>query len=98
MAPASAYDPGSLASPGDQASFRLDVLEGCAVVAASGEVDVTFLDSTDLGVMILALRYARDAEGSLCLVGPITKVRRVLEITRLDEVFVIHPDLEEAVA
>lgn len=62
--------------------------------------DVTFLDSTGLGVLVAALKRVRehDANGELHLVVHRPQVSKVLEVTGLSEVFSIHPTLEEALA
>lgn len=59
---------------------------------------VTFLDSTGLGVMLGALGRARSVQRSVALVGPTSMVRRVLEITRLNQVFPTYGELDEALA
>lgn len=111
--------------PGSSASFRVEGVRGCAVVVASGEIDlstssalrealttaaessdrvvldltrVSFLDSTGMGVMVGALNQQRcREEEALCLVGPVAMVRRVLEITRLSDLFPIYPSVADAV-
>jgi anti-sigma B factor antagonist len=107
------------------ATFGLQKREHCAVVVATGEIDlytapamrdclaaatksssrvlidlsgVTFLDSTGLGVMLGALGRAGHEDQPLVLVGSTSLVRRVLEITRLDQVFPMYASLEEALA
>jgi len=60
--------------------------------------EVTFLDSTGLGVLVGRLKFARTRGGSLKLVGTSERVLRVFAITGLDKVFDIHPDLESALA
>jgi len=107
------------------ATFCLHYTSGCAVVVATGEIDlytapalrdaliragesssrividlsdVTFLDSTGLGVMLGAFGRARTAERSVALVGPTDVVKRVLHITRLDQVFPTYARLDEALA
>jgi anti-sigma B factor antagonist len=108
------------------ASYRLEAVDGCAVVIAIGEIDihtsaalrealttaaetsdriildlsdVTFLDSTGIGVMVHALNLSRKRSGgSLCLVGPQAVVRRVLTVTRLNEVFPTYASVGEAAA
>lgn len=57
---------------------------------------VTFLDSTGLGVLVGRLKRARTLGGSLRLVGPTERVRKVFAITGLDKVFEIHFDLGSA--
>lgn len=60
--------------------------------------DVTFLDSTGLGVLVSALKRVRegDADGELRLVVSRPQVTKVLEVTGLSNVFSIYPTLEEA--
>ena len=57
---------------------------------------VSFIDSTGLGVLIGGLKRARE-NGSLSLVCPHARVRRVFEITGLTAVFPMFDSLEEAV-
>jgi anti-sigma B factor antagonist len=58
--------------------------------------DVSFLDSTGLGVLVGRLKHARTTGGSLCLFGADDRVLRVFSITGLDKVFEIYPDLDTA--
>ena len=60
-------------------------------------IDVTFLDSTALGVLVGALKRCRDAGGDLRLVAREPRVLKVLEITGLNEVFSISDTIEKAV-
>lgn len=53
---------------------------------------VRFLDSTALGVLIGALRAARERGGDTHLVCGPGRVAKVLEITRLDQAFDIFTD------
>ncbi len=105
------------------ATFCVRCTMGCAVVVATGEIDlytapalrdslvkagesssrividltdVTFVDSTGLGVMLGALGRARDTDRSVSLVGPTDMVKRVLQITHLDQVFPTYALLDEA--
>lgn len=54
---------------------------------------VEFCDSTGISVLLSAMKRSRDKEGDLELVAPKPAVTKVLEVTGLDEVFTIHPDL-----
>lgn len=58
--------------------------------------DVDYLDSTALGVLIGGLKRLREREGSLDLVCPNPRIRRIFEITGLDKIFDIHQTPEEA--
>lgn len=60
--------------------------------------DVTFLDSTGLGVLVGRLKRVRTLGGSLRLVGSEERVLKVFAITGLDKVFEIHADLDSALA
>lgn len=53
-----------------------------------------FCDSTGISVLLSAMKRSRDRGGDLELVAPKPAVLKVLQVTGLDEVFVIHPDLD----
>jgi anti-sigma B factor antagonist len=57
---------------------------------------VSFMDSTGLGVLIGALRRMNEREGRMALVCSEGPVLRVLELTRLNEVFSIFDSVEDA--
>jgi anti-sigma B factor antagonist len=57
---------------------------------------VEFMDSTGLGVLIGALKRAREANGALELAGLRNPVRKVLSITGLNRVFTIHESADRA--
>lgn len=59
---------------------------------------VDFIDSTGLGVLVGAVRRARSAEGDLRLVCNNSRLRKVFDVTGLDEVFVIGTSVDDAVA
>ena len=52
----------------------------CVVVDLSG---LTFIDSTGIGVLVGALKRARERGGALTLVCPVPRIRRIFEITGL---------------
>lgn len=60
--------------------------------------DVGFLDSTGLGVLVMAYRAATQAGGGMVVACARPPVRRVLKITRLDVLLDHHSDLAGAVA
>lgn len=60
--------------------------------------EVTFLDSTGLGVLVGRLKLVRNASGWLRIVCSSDRILRVFRITGLDKVFGIHPSLDEALA
>ncbi|MEA2391707.1 MAG: anti-sigma factor antagonist [Solirubrobacteraceae bacterium] len=57
---------------------------------------VTFLDSTGLGVLLNALRRLARAGGRLRLVCDVPAVLRVFQTTRLDRDFAIFPTRDHA--
>ena len=58
--------------------------------------DVEYLDSTALGVLIGGLKRLRERDGSLDLVCPNPRIRRIFEITGLDRIFDIHQSGDDA--
>lgn len=60
--------------------------------------EVTFLDSTGLGVLVGRLKLVRNSSGWLRLVCSNERILRVFRITGLDKVFGIHASVDEALA
>jgi anti-sigma B factor antagonist len=58
--------------------------------------ELDFIDSTGLGVLIVARNHAQTHGGSVSLVSPPPLVRRLLGATRLQQVFSIYDRLDEA--
>lgn len=65
------------------------------VVDLSG---VTFIDSSGIGVLVGALKRAREHGGTLVLVCPQPRVRRVFEITGLLKAMQLFESLDEAIS
>jgi anti-sigma B factor antagonist len=59
---------------------------------------VTFLDSMALGVLLGALKQLRARGSELHLVVPTPELRRIFELTLLDEVFALARTRQEAFA
>jgi len=59
---------------------------------------LTFIDSTALGVLVVAGRRLAESDGELRLAGLQPHIRKVFDITGLDTAFPIHVDVEAAVA
>lgn len=49
--------------------------------------DVSFIDSTGLGMLVGVLKEARDMQGAVRLVNPGREVRRILQVTGLEAMF-----------
>ena len=60
--------------------------------------DVEFLDSSGMGMLVSILREVSPKGGDVKLTRIRPVVAKVLEITRLDQVFDILPDLDQALA
>jgi anti-sigma B factor antagonist len=60
--------------------------------------DVTFIDSMALGVLLAAVKRLRPTGGRLRLVVPNTNIRRIFEISLLDQVFTLDSTRDEALA
>jgi anti-sigma B factor antagonist len=77
--------------------LRTELVESLALGARRLVVDMSraeFCDSTGISVLLSAMKRSRDRGGDLELVAPKPAVMKVLQVTGLDEVFVIHPDVD----
>jgi anti-sigma B factor antagonist len=70
--------------------------EGATVVVVD-LADVTFIDSTALGVLISGVKRLHEVDGRLLIVAATRPVSRILAITGLDTVLDIYPSRDEAV-
>ena len=59
---------------------------------------VSFVDSSGFGVLIVASNRARQAGGSVALVDPPEMVRKILAGTQLQQAFSVYDRVEDAVA
>jgi anti-sigma B factor antagonist len=59
--------------------------------------EVAFLDSTGLGVLVKALKHAREAGGWLHLVVTSDRIRKIFEITGLDASIPIFDTAQDAI-
>jgi anti-sigma B factor antagonist len=58
---------------------------------------VNFVDSSGLGALLAILRQANRVRGDVKLVGLRPNVKAVMELTRLDKMFDVFPDVRAAV-
>jgi anti-sigma B factor antagonist len=90
---------------------ELDVLTAAQLRTAIGEViddghahlvldaaGITFLDSTGIGVLVIALRRTRASDGSFALAGAHGRTLRTLSLTGLDRVFDLYDSVADAQA
>jgi anti-sigma B factor antagonist len=59
---------------------------------------VPFIDSSGLAALVSGLKTAREAGGSLKLVGLNEQTRTAFRVTLLDRVFEFYPDVDAALA
>jgi len=57
---------------------------------------VRYIDSAGLGVLVAALKRAREADGTIAIVCTNSQIRRIFEITGLAKVFEMVDDVEAA--
>jgi len=60
--------------------------------------ETSFVDSTSLGVLLGALKRQREEGGELRIVVSRPEIRRIFEITLLDQVFPLHETRADALA
>ena len=91
---------GRIVAGGESESLRAHVdwllLDRRSIVMHMGEVG--FIDSSGLGTMVRSLTSIRRAHGDLKLCNVTEQVRKVLEMSRLTQVFDAHESEEQAVA
>ncbi|UCF35616.1 MAG: STAS domain-containing protein [Acidobacteriota bacterium] len=71
--------------------------------ASSGEIllnmqNVDYIDSTGIDCLIASYVTATRVGGGIGLIAVQSRVRHLLDITKLDTVFPIYPDLNSAIA
>ena len=59
---------------------------------------VTYIDSSGLATLVEMLKKTRSQGGALGLAGMSDKVKSLFEITKLDKLFSIFPNQDEAVS
>lgn len=59
-------------------------------------VNIEYIDSSGLGVLVSTLKKVKTINGNLILVSPKNPIKQILELTSLNKVFSITTDKEEA--
>ena len=98
-------DLGIVTVGGEVDIFTAPQFKECMVALLDGGVrrlvidlsEVTFIDSTALGVLIGGVRRVNGVSGSMALVVVSRPVQRVLSVTGLDRVFSTYATRDEAV-
>jgi anti-sigma B factor antagonist len=73
-------------------------IDGGAMLIVVDLTDVTFIDSMALGVLLATANKLHPAGGRLRLVVPNPSIRRIFEISLLDQVFTLDRTRSEALA
>jgi anti-sigma B factor antagonist len=84
-------------APGLDAELDAQIAAGNARLVVDLS-EVAFLDSTGLGVLVKALKHAREADGWLHLVVTSDRIRKIFEITGLDASIPIFDTAQDAIA
>ncbi|POM27275.1 Anti-sigma-B factor antagonist [Actinomadura rubteroloni] len=83
-------------SPGLRETL-LDLIDDGALHLLVDLGDVTFLDSTGLGVLVGAYHRLRARSGTMAFACATDRVQRVFRVTQLSKIFTLYPTLAEAV-
>jgi anti-sigma B factor antagonist len=67
-------------------------------VVVADLTDASFIDATGLSAFVIALRQLRRLGGDLSLVGLSPQVKKVFDITGLNQEFAIYYDLKDAIS
>lgn len=74
----------------------VEVIEGGCVNIVVDLDGVSFIDSSGLGVLVSALRRARERDGAVRIVCTRDNILKIFRITGLDKVFPVFSDIAEA--
>jgi len=83
-------------SPAARSVLLAEVNGGSDVLVDLSQV--TYIDSSGVASLVEAFQKARSQSTRFALASVSQPVRRVLQLARLDQVFTIHENLEEALA
>lgn len=81
----------------DQLRRALDELIDGSTRVVCDLTDVTFIESTGIGVFVAARKHLLARRGSLVLVAPRPAIRRILELVGLLGVFDVRESVAEAI-
>ena len=57
----------------------------------------SYLDSSGIGVILSLFKFMRDNNGKLLIANPNEKVKKVFEVTKLNQILDIYNDLNKAI-
>lgn len=73
----------------------IDLVEAKTDVIIIDFKDVTFMDSSGLGALVLALKAVRAADGKMFICSINEQIKMLFELTSMDQVFEIFSNLQE---
>lgn len=85
---------------GKQVRFKEEILKSVGAEASRVVLDfkaVSFIDSACLGVLVFLLRKLKSQGGDVRISGLQEEVRSIFQITRMDRVFKLYDQVDEAV-
>lgn len=92
------YQPSGILDASESQEFRQEITEigesGAQIVLVDFK-NVTFMDSSGLGALVLAFKALRSAGTKLVICSINEQVRILFELTGMDKVFEIFPSQEE---
>lgn len=71
------------------------IADGSKLILLSFE-NVNYIDSSFLGSLVVALKYAMPRNADICLVALKPDVKNLLTLIRMDKVFKIYKDFQQA--
>jgi anti-anti-sigma factor len=92
------FQPSGILDGSESQDFRQEISEivdsGAKIILVDFE-NVTFMDSSGLGALVLAFKTLRDADIKLVICSINEQVRILFELTGMDKVFEIFPSQKE---
>lgn len=73
-----------------------DIIDKGSINIIIDLINIEYIDSSGLGVLVSTLKKLRTVDGNLILVSPKNPIKQILELTSLNKVFSITNDKEEA--
>ncbi len=92
---------GEIMGGAESDTFRQEIYKAIEVDTVNIVLDLTganWMNSSGLGMLISGLTTVRSSGGDLRLANMSDRVRRPLEITKLEDVFLIYDTVEDALA
>ncbi len=91
------YLSGKILTDSDLSSLResFDSLKQWKIIVDLSEL--THMNSTGISVLIKLLTKSRINNGDVFLLNPNSGINKIIEITRLNDIFSVHQSLEDAI-